>query len=482
MRSGDPDPQAGFTLLNELSESEIDWLLTEGETLFCEREMILVQESCRIEYLYLVLEGVFGVSVGGTQGKEIAKLGPGQIVGEMSFLEDRPASATVTALEGSRVICIPRAKLEAKLRLDTAFSAHLHRALGIVTSRRLREAVGQLGRWLESAPSAEPDVLARWERIARITQQFKEQIIDVGKTLDGNDSPDTSEVSVALQIFSQRIDEAIGDGSPENIDAREELGARIQRELLPYFAKARTPHQLFEKPRGYPGDFRAIEMIIEAKPGGTSPVGEMLDSAFLQLPTCTALREAPQLISAEFQENFGAKSTNALRVAAIGAAPAMELSAMISRPNGDFATSATAIEFDSEALLRMRAHPPCSEPIRLELETLVDLALGRHRVLAEPYDFAYALTLGGALSDRFFVGMLNYLHEMLKPGGWAAVGSFHTSNPDRAFLKHIIDWPLYHRTESDVDSLFRHSRFGSACNRFRFERQGVFFVALCEKG
>src|SRR5215210_4247046 len=159
MRPSDPDPQAGFTLLNELSESEISWLLSEGETRYCERGTPLVKEGGRIECLYIVLEGVLSVTVGGPGGREIAKLAPGQIVGEMSFLEDRPASASVVALEGSHVLGFPRPKLEAKMRQDTAFSAHFHRALAIVTSRRLRDVVGQLGRWLEIEPPADPEVL-----------------------------------------------------------------------------------------------------------------------------------------------------------------------------------------------------------------------------------------------------------------------------------------------------------------------------------
>lgn len=480
MRPGDPDPQAGFTLLNELSEGEIAWLLTEGETRFCERDSILVKESCRIECLYLILEGVFSVSVGGSAGREIAKLGPGQIVGEMSFLEDRPASATVTALEGSQVLCIPRVRLEAKLREDTAFSAHLHRALGIVTSRRLRDAVGQLGRWQESEPAVEPDVLTRWERVARNTQHFKEQILEAGRALEGGETG-SEHLSLALRTFSQKVNEAIGDHSPETVDARDELGARIQRELITYLLNARTPAQLYQKPRAYPGDFLAMEMIEEAEPEGTNPLGGMLDDAFLQLPSCNAIRSAQQLLVDEFQQHFAPGGDASVRIAAIGATPAGELRKILSQAGSKATPQVTVIEFDDEALLRLRANPPIKDSMRLEMETLVDLALGRHRVTVEPHDFAYTLTLGNAVSDRFFIGLLNYLHDILKPGGWAAVGCFHPKNPDKAFLRHVLDWPLHHRTETEVHTLFRHSQFGSACDGIRFEQQGIFFVASCKR-
>lgn len=481
MRPGDPDPQAGFTLLNELSESEIAWLLAEGKVRFCERDSLLVKEGSRIECLYLILEGVFSVRVGGQAGREIAKLGPGQIAGEMSFLEDRPASATVIALEGSQVLGVSRAQLDAKLRYDTAFSAHLFRAIAIVVSRRLRDAVGQLGRWLESEPVAEPEVLARWSEIARTTQKFKETILQVTAGADGDELPPTDDLATALREFTNDVNDGIGDQSPETVDAREELGARIQRELAPYFLKARTPAQLFEKPRGYPGDFHAVEMIVRAEPDGTTAAGKLIDGAFLALPFCQALRSSHSMLHRELAERSGMFSTDSLRVAAIAAAPAAELFEWPGPEVLKPLSRVTIIEFDDEALVRLRAMPPLGIPVRLEMETLVDLALGRHRVAPDAHEIAYALTVANALSDRFFVGLLNYLHGLLEPGGWVTVGCFHPRNPDKAFLQHILGWPLHHRTEAEVNTLFRHSLFGSACDGFCLDEQGIYFLASCEK-
>ena len=299
MISSDPNPQAGFALLNELADGEIAWLRAEGERRYCEPGTLLVQEGTRIETLYLVLSGVLGISIGGAGGREIAKLGPGQIVGEMSFLEDRPASATVRSLEGTEVLALPRTIVEEKLRQDAAFSAHLYRGLAIVASRRLRDVVGKLERWLEAEPIAEEAALSRWSEIARQTQEFKGQILAAGKLPPGK--VDGTEVVESLRAFVAEMDRAIGPDSPETIDAREELGARIQRELLPYFLKASTPAQLYEKPRGYPADFRAMEMIYANKPDGKAPVGPLIDGAFLALPSMAALRSARKLLQDELR-------------------------------------------------------------------------------------------------------------------------------------------------------------------------------------
>jgi extracellular factor (EF) 3-hydroxypalmitic acid methyl ester biosynthesis protein len=474
MISSDPTPQAGFALLNELADSEISWLRAEGETRYCERGALLVQEGSRIETLYLVLSGVLSVTIGGSGGREIAKLGPGQIIGEMSFLEDRPASATVRALEGSEVLALSRAAVETKLRQDTAFSSHLYRGLAVVTSRRLRNVVGQLGRWLETEPIAEDDALARWSEVARRTQEFKAQIVAAKSEADDVEDADLAQ---PLQAFSASLDRSIGPDSLETVDAREELGARVQRELLPYFLKARTPAQLFEKPRGYPGDFRAAEMIHANKPDGEHPLGPLLDAAFLALPSMTALRSGRTLLQNELRRATENSTGDTLRITAVAAAPGAELRGLLAAKASG--VEATLIEFDDEALAWMRTGHRGSR-LRLELESLVNLALGQRRVDVEGQDFVYSL-LVSSFSDRFAIGLLNYLHGLLRPGGWACVGCLHPQNPDKTFLNHILGWSIAHRDEEEMHTLFRRSAFNSECERFETEEQGIFYLAACQK-
>ena len=62
-------------------------------------------------------------SVKGANEKiNIAILGPGEIVGEMSFVDARPPSATVKALEDSTVFSLSKPRLNAKLAADPGFS------------------------------------------------------------------------------------------------------------------------------------------------------------------------------------------------------------------------------------------------------------------------------------------------------------------------------------------------------------------------
>ena len=122
MQSGYTSAQSGFTLLSELSDSDLDWFFSAGKRERPAPQTVIVKEGGEGEFIYFVLEGLLGVYSASVGGREIARLGPGQIFGEMSFLEDRPASATVKTLEESHLLAIRRGDLEAKLAADFALA------------------------------------------------------------------------------------------------------------------------------------------------------------------------------------------------------------------------------------------------------------------------------------------------------------------------------------------------------------------------
>ncbi|HEY9897739.1 MAG TPA: cyclic nucleotide-binding domain-containing protein [Pantanalinema sp.] len=132
-------------ILGELSDSDVDWLVEVGDREAVAPGRVLIKEASAIDHVYVILEGRFGVSVAALSGKEVAQLGCGEIVGEMSLVDQRPPSATVTALEPGLVLSVPRREIERKLAQDMAFSARFHRALTVFLSDRLRSTVSRLG-------------------------------------------------------------------------------------------------------------------------------------------------------------------------------------------------------------------------------------------------------------------------------------------------------------------------------------------------
>jgi len=105
---------------------------------------ILVQEGQSFDAMYIVLQGEFRVSIA-AGGTEPARSRTGEVIGEISFVDSRPPSATVTALEDAFVLAIPRQQLVAKLAQDEGFAARFYHALSIFLADRMRSTVSRLG-------------------------------------------------------------------------------------------------------------------------------------------------------------------------------------------------------------------------------------------------------------------------------------------------------------------------------------------------
>jgi bacteriocin-type transport-associated protein len=132
-------------ILGELRDTDIEWIIGNGQRVNVDADTVLIREGTPIDALYIVLDGQFSVSIGDTAYTEIARIGAGEVLGEMSFVDRHPPAATVIAREPSMVLAIPRDRLFSKLKQDDGFAAHFYRALAVFLSDRLRGTVSRLG-------------------------------------------------------------------------------------------------------------------------------------------------------------------------------------------------------------------------------------------------------------------------------------------------------------------------------------------------
>lgn len=131
--------------LGILNDADVEWMIAAGVKQQLSPGEVLIQEGQNAAAVFLVLEGVLSVVARAAANQEVARLRSGEIVGEMSFVDSRPPSATVRAIEASSVLAIPRHGLEERLSQDAAFAARFYRAMAVFLSDRLRSTVGLLG-------------------------------------------------------------------------------------------------------------------------------------------------------------------------------------------------------------------------------------------------------------------------------------------------------------------------------------------------
>lgn len=124
-------------ILADMDDRDILWISQAGRLRELAPGETLIAAGQPVEELYFVTEGSLAVTVGGHQ---IARLTTGDVIGEMSFVEKRPPSASVSALENAHVLAISRDAILAAFEADQGFAARFYRALAVFLSDRLRTA------------------------------------------------------------------------------------------------------------------------------------------------------------------------------------------------------------------------------------------------------------------------------------------------------------------------------------------------------
>lgn len=134
-------------LFGQLNDDDLEWMLKAGRKRPVREGEVLIRQGVPVDEVFILLEGRLAVWLQLRRGpeREIARLQAGEIVGEMSFVDTRPPSATVRAVEDSTVFAITKAVLSAKLAADQGFAARFYRALAIYLSTTVRERHRALG-------------------------------------------------------------------------------------------------------------------------------------------------------------------------------------------------------------------------------------------------------------------------------------------------------------------------------------------------
>ncbi|MGO8794323.1 MAG: Crp/Fnr family transcriptional regulator [Candidatus Sulfotelmatobacter sp.] len=130
-----------------------DWTLIADKARRCQfkKGEMLVQRGKKGDGVFLLLKGTARVQI--SHPPEGRSIGPGEICGEMSFLEDNAASASVIAEGDVEAYCLDRGTLQNLFELFPHLASRFYRSLAMNLSRRLREVIG--------APQAIPLVTKR---------------------------------------------------------------------------------------------------------------------------------------------------------------------------------------------------------------------------------------------------------------------------------------------------------------------------------
>jgi diguanylate cyclase (GGDEF)-like protein len=131
----------GSPLLQGVSEHNLHQLAARATFCTLQGNAALIKAEEYGEALYVLLSGELAVHLPGSVRHELARIVPGETVGEQSLIDGRPHSADVIALRQSRIMVLPGAMLWQLMQDQPAIALNLLRLLSL----RMRHSNAELG-------------------------------------------------------------------------------------------------------------------------------------------------------------------------------------------------------------------------------------------------------------------------------------------------------------------------------------------------
>lgn len=134
-------------LFARLSLDETATLAAEFETRTWKAGETVFEEDTVGDAVYVIRGGEADVlKSDGRRHELLATLGPGELFGEMSLIEDAMTSATLTARTDLECLVLPKTRLQALMDADDAFARKVYQSFCQTLSERLRKTSSELFR------------------------------------------------------------------------------------------------------------------------------------------------------------------------------------------------------------------------------------------------------------------------------------------------------------------------------------------------
>ena len=464
---------------------------------------VLLHEGVHRRALLIVRSGLVRVERT-MQGQAIvlAQLGAGEVLGDIGFVGNAPASASVVAQEPCTVDLIEGDALQALVAAEPGFAARFYHSLALSLARRLRAA--DLARMAAASgahrlhvprtgnlsPRQIPAELAEGIEAFERTMFASKLALRSGATAAEEQGRvgAACDAVMALLEANARADAVIDIGYSDLLAFRDAsqiesgLGDFVFRETFSTFMLSATLSRCYTKPRGFADDIDTIAAIHRNEAEGDDWLGPLIDRWFLDRPLCRSRRRAMRAMQARLEDLSSTPATGTgWRIASLASGGALELFATLDR-HRDAPVTAVCVDNDEAALLagaRRADAAHLRDRVGFQLGDVVPV--DGSGLALPPQHLVYALGLCEYLDDEQLVAFLDHAHAALTPGGRLVVTQLATGQPDEALMRHLLDWQVVHRSGEALKGLFDRSRFAGRAIELSPDDERVTWTASVRK-
>jgi extracellular factor (EF) 3-hydroxypalmitic acid methyl ester biosynthesis protein len=238
----------------------------------------------------------------------------------------------------------------------------------------------------------------------------------------------------------------------------------MRRQLHPLVLNAPFAQRSFQKPLGYAGDYKMVNMIARNQQEGGSMFAKIVNTWFLSQPPSQAHRNRIDYLAQLLpQEAIRVKSIGqSPQILDVACGPAQEIQKFLTEHPISTKTRITLLDFDKETLEYLRATLDEIKARHLRDVSLQFVKKSVFQIIKDSgqkvtggnrYDVVFCAGLFDYLSDQVCQQLMDIMYDWLAPGGLLVVTNVESSNPLRNGMDHLLDWHLKYRTSCQLKRL-----------------------------
>ncbi len=260
---------------------------------------------------------------------------------------------------------------------------------------------------------------------------------------------------------------------------KKELGEWIRYEIYPYVYIGGWSNRAYQKPYG-PGDHYTISQVYDMASDEKRFSGDLINYCFMQEPAAKAIRNRRGVFTDIILNTVSDNSSDQTSITSIGCGPAMEVFDAYSHLEEKNQLKFCCVDLDYRAIENIEERKKVFG-LANNIIAFRENIFSFNNKLPGEQDLIYAIGLMDYFSDKHVTRVLNKIFGLLKEGGRCIIGNYHTLNPTKALMDHVLDWPVYHRDEETMKAIFKKSKFGDRELSIFFESEQMNLFAAIRK-
>jgi extracellular factor (EF) 3-hydroxypalmitic acid methyl ester biosynthesis protein len=236
-----------------------------------------------------------------------------------------------------------------------------------------------------------------------------------------------------------------------------------QAAIHPLILRAPFVYRTFAKPLGYAGDYEMVNQILGDPLQGPSTYFQLVNYMFLQAGVAVAHRNRIDILHDRLNKlaESAVREGRTMRVLNVGCGPAVEIQRFARESPHSDQLEFVLVDFSEETLEYTRlqleeASRRTGRKLKLTLQhesvnQLLKRATRTQQLAPEEqFDYVYCAGLFDYLTDKVCTRLVEYFMSRSRPGGRILVTNVHSSNPEKNWMEHFLEWYLIYRDEAGL--------------------------------